>query len=596
MDSAGSHAYNGRKPMRNLRQIDLETTIYLLALMLALGVRLYNLGAAPLTDAEAELALQALQVARPEMAPQAPDFAPYPGYIMLTGVTFSLFGANNFLARLWPALAGALLALLPFYFRRPLGRGAALILAFGLALDPGLVASARMADGPAMAVGFGLSALGLWYAGLPILAGASGALALLSGPAVFAGALGLALAGLAARFLLFKPGAEMPASQSAASTNGHARIALFAGLATFLAVGTLFLRYPQGLAAWLDSLLAYLDGWRTASGVPAARLAAALLFFQPFALIFALAGVLRWLVRLWRPSGANPLVAGLALVWTLTSLALALLYPARQTTDLAWTLVPLWTLAAGELSEYLPSEKPRPISLVQAGLVLLFAGLFWSTLIATDQAVPLGGLPWAALRLAVLAGVVALGLLTSALVALGWSWRASRDGTVWGLSAAFGIYALMVLWSASQLRPHYPQELWSSSPAIQQADLFGQTLDELSKWESGFRDEIEVITTVEAPSLLWMLRDYRNARFLPELPTGNLPGVVITLQEGEFPALSAAYRGQNFAWWALPGWDGVLPPDTLRWLAFHEAPLHSRHIILWGRADVFPGVEPAPEP
>ena len=342
--------------------------------------------------------------------------------------------------------------------------------------------------------------------------------------------------------------------------------------------------------------MVYLNGWRTPSGVPASRLVAALIFFQPFALIFVLAGIIRWLIRLARETGHKVLPFGLSLVWLLSSLVLALLYPARQVTDLAWTLVPLWILAAVELTEYLPERKPHPISLVLATLVLLFGALLWSTLVATDQAMPLVGVSWAAVRLGVIAGVITLGILTTALVALGWSWRVSRDGAVWGLSLAFGVYLMMVTWSASQLRPNYPQELWSNSPPIQQADLFTKTLDELSNWDTGFVNHIDVLATVDTPSLRWVLRDYQNVEYSTRPPIGKLPSVVITSgfieesqAQADFPELSVAYRGQDFAWWVLPSWSGALPPDIVRWLAFREAPLQRQHIILWVQSDMFSG-------
>ena len=70
----------------------LEIALYLLAFALALALRLLNLGQSPLTDGEATLALQALQIARPGMAALVPG--PYPAYIFLTGATFSIFGAG----------------------------------------------------------------------------------------------------------------------------------------------------------------------------------------------------------------------------------------------------------------------------------------------------------------------------------------------------------------------------------------------------------------------------------------------------------------------------------------------------------------------
>ncbi len=47
-------------------------------------------------------------------------------------------------------------------------------------------------------------------------------------------------------------------------------------------------------------------------------------------------------------------------LWMLVALLLALFYPAHQVGDLAWMLIPLWSLAALELahsSHVLPEER-----------------------------------------------------------------------------------------------------------------------------------------------------------------------------------------------------------------------------------------------
>ena len=91
--------------------------LYGLAFVLALGLRLYQLGADPLSEAEAGWALQALGLAHG----QAVTLGSQPAYILITSQLFSILGDTNFLARFIPAMAGSLLIWLPFYFRRRLG-------------------------------------------------------------------------------------------------------------------------------------------------------------------------------------------------------------------------------------------------------------------------------------------------------------------------------------------------------------------------------------------------------------------------------------------------------------------------------------------
>jgi predicted membrane-bound mannosyltransferase len=123
------------------RHFKLEGFLYALAFLLALGLRLTQLGAMPLTDVEAAPALQALHIAQG----LKPALSPHPLYILSTSVLFFLFGGGtNFLARLVPALAGSALVFAPLLLGRiTLRARPSLILAFFIALDPGLTAISR---------------------------------------------------------------------------------------------------------------------------------------------------------------------------------------------------------------------------------------------------------------------------------------------------------------------------------------------------------------------------------------------------------------------------------------------------------------------
>ena len=181
-----------------LKQISLEAVLYAAALFIAGAVRFFNLGAQPLSNVEAAWALQAMDVVR---SGASAAVGANPGYVSLTGLLFGLLGTSNFLARFWPALAGVLLVFVPLFFRASLGRRIASIAAFGLALDPGLVAASRAAGGNMMAVGFGLLAVAALLTRRPALAGLLGGLAVLSGPAWLLGGLGLAGAWAASRWM-----------------------------------------------------------------------------------------------------------------------------------------------------------------------------------------------------------------------------------------------------------------------------------------------------------------------------------------------------------------------------------------------------------
>jgi predicted membrane-bound mannosyltransferase len=167
----------------------LEHAFYALALALAIGLRFLHLGALPLSDYEANWALQAWRVAQG----LKPAIGPNPAYVHLTAITFYIFGASNFLARFWPALAGSALVLAPWFLRSRFGRTPALVLAFGLAFDPGLVAMSHLAGGPILSTTCLVLTGLMWLNGRRAAVGFFAGLALLSGPSFWFGLLGLAL-------------------------------------------------------------------------------------------------------------------------------------------------------------------------------------------------------------------------------------------------------------------------------------------------------------------------------------------------------------------------------------------------------------------
>src|SRR5688500_10475206 len=165
-----------------------EGWLYGLAFLIALGFRLIQLGASPLTDSEAMLALQSLHVAQGK----TPLLGPQPGYILLTSILFSVINTTNFMARFVPAIAGGALVFVPYFFRDKIKPRPALILAFLFAIDPGLVALSRQASGTIVAVTFLLFAWAMWSTRRAVPAGIFAGVALLSGPSLGAGLLTLA--------------------------------------------------------------------------------------------------------------------------------------------------------------------------------------------------------------------------------------------------------------------------------------------------------------------------------------------------------------------------------------------------------------------
>jgi len=579
--------------MNSNRSFTLEYAFYALALAIAIGLRFLHLGALPLSDFEADGALQALQVARGAH----PVIGPNPAYVLLTSILFYILGGSNFLARFWPALVGCALVLVPFFFRDRLGRAPALILAFALALEPGLLALSRTAGSSILAISFLVLA---WAMGrerhLP-LAGIFGGLALLSGPAVWMGLFALALAWAIWQAFVSRwgktddqrqtTGEDQSSNANRKSTIGtahwllftkHWKITLVYLLGTLLLGGSLFLLAPYGLSAFVASILAYFKGWWTLSGVHATHLLTELVAYQLMALVFGLVALVRGLLR------KDRLVISLGF-WTVAALLLALAYPARQVADLAWAILPLWTLASLELSRYTRMEGVRGWEL--AGVTALTVSILvfvWLNLAASASQTFVS--PAVQTRLLLLLGALLILGLSLTLVAFGWSTEVARLGAAWGGTAFLVAFTLGASTGAGGLRQPLTAELWSPSPQTAQADLLKKTLDDLSDWNKGHVESLPVtIVGLDSPALRWLLRDW-EVKEADTLSPADSPEMVITPQSVELN-LSAAYRGEDFVWYQSPNWDEALPEEWLHWFVYRQMSQQKESLTLWARGDLF---------
>ncbi|MBS3785000.1 MAG: hypothetical protein KGY78_11210, partial [Anaerolineae bacterium] len=101
-----------------------EITLWVVVGLVALLMRIAQLDAAPLTANEAAGATAAWRAATGKGLPLT-DYNPF--LLACNSLLFAIFGASDTVARLWPALSGALLVLTPQLGRRSLGRVGALV-------------------------------------------------------------------------------------------------------------------------------------------------------------------------------------------------------------------------------------------------------------------------------------------------------------------------------------------------------------------------------------------------------------------------------------------------------------------------------------
>lgn len=570
-----------------------EGWLYWLAFLIALGFRLIQLGAAPLTDSEATLALQALHIAQGN----APLLSPQPGYILLTSILFAVINTTNFMARFVPAIVGSILVFAPYFFRDRIKPRPALVLAFLFAIDPGLVALSRQASGTILAVTFFLFAWAMWRHQRLVLAGVFAGLALLSGPSLWAGLLVLGLTWLFVQGMAKPTPSETtdpsPVSNSPVTNYQllltEFRPTLLALLITLLFGGTLFFLSPNGLSAWLSALPEYLRGWTAVSSMTFERVLLTLFAYEPLGIFLAILS----LVRGYRTRSRRILQLS---VWLAVALLLAVFY--RQAAELVWVIIPLLTLAAMELSRALTifAEERVEVGVVVVALTILLVYIWFDiSKIALDpvtsmapttfsvfgRAVQLAGAPYIVLLSAFL-----IIILCISFVAFGWSARTAWLGTTWAFTLFLSIYTLASAWSASGVRTQNGVELWSADQPPVQANLLRTTVDDVSEFSLGHDDSQPVtIMGIDSPALEWVLRD-RSVEMVSALDPQVAPPIVVTPMMNDL-GLPAAYRGQDFTWRQNPTWE-VQSPDWIRWLVFRQLPRENETLILWVRDDLFP--------
>ncbi len=557
-----------------------ESGLYALALAAALFLRLYRLGAAPLSDFEAQSALQARALLRG--IPSVPGSQPLA--VVGTAAVFFLFGEANFTARLLSALSGSLLVLLPWFWRRLLGRNTALLLALGLAFAPGLVALSRLCGGPALALTFGVALLTALRRGPSVQSGLLAGLFLLSGPWAWSGLLGFALALGAARGSgLSLGGLLSPWGAEASSRDAAAWRPFFWGAgAAFLLGATLFLRFPQGLGAFGNSLAAWGGAFFSPSGTPFSRALAGWTLYHLLALLMGLAGAfLAWRERL--------LWGKFALLWMLTALLTVLLFPGRMVFDTAWALLPLYALGARALGAAfeLPAWDKVGMWLFASSILVVFS-LAWLTLAGMPAGEPALTDTWG--RWAVVLGSLAVLLISGVLLGWGWDAATALQGGAVGTTLALGMLMLAQTWGLAFVRPNAPAELWYPTPAPERADLLLRTLGDAAEFHAGHRRALALRLETDSPSLQWALRDFALGQpGQTDALAENAPLAAIAPAGASSPNPDVLYRGQDFRWRQGVQWEGALPPAAVRWFVFREAPVQTETLVLWLRGDLFPG-------
>lgn len=234
---------------------------FLTALILALVLRLVSLGLSSFTQSELTLVNQAWKISQGV----SESSATVPVYSALTALLFFIFEASNFLARFLPAIAGASIVILPWFWKEELGEKAALILSFGLAIEPAFLLFSRTVNGGIFAIAGLLWAMTFFKKGKVELFGFALAIAFLSGQNFWL----LLVFGVLAIALLRLMKAEVgPGATCPLRVNQGWKKALLVFLVSLFLISTSFLLNPSGLGSLASGLLDFVKGFGQAFEKP----------------------------------------------------------------------------------------------------------------------------------------------------------------------------------------------------------------------------------------------------------------------------------------------------------------------------------------
>lgn len=574
------------------RGIDRRTLAFAAIVLVALLLRVADLGSMPLGDAEAQEALNAAgaRLGSPfwDAAQRLPSSSG--AYKIGTWILFEALGSGNALARVLPAVLGSLVVIGPWLLRRRLGVSIALCASLLLAISPILVATSRTAGGGSAALlGLTLAAAFLVLAvdgdlegGKAVVAvGASLALGMGGGPQFFFGLAGLGVAGLVL-YVAWRGDSRGRGWETASAVLPQALgIGVIGALVLSSAAGL----QPQGWTALGESVRRWLVGWITPDGMHPATPAATLLFYDPLIFAFGILG----LIRAWRLRDAFGVGLGL---WAVSSLLLAIAYAGRTPDILMWCVVPLALLAGRALLSEAEAflAQPSPWGGMGVASVLLVLALYAGMqLTAYAEGIGPGVSPLnPGLRLVIALGALVVGALVAVLVGFGWNWRLPRSG----VALTAGLVLLLVTissgtWLNFERGRMGAQELWAPSAPTDGVLRLEATLASLSTSATGVREELPllILSKDPAPSVVWA------ARALDRFETSDSgrpesPPLVLTPLDGPPYESASEYLGQTIP--VQQRWDfpGPVPTDLLRWWLRRDLPTVETTWVLLVRSDI----------
>lgn len=554
----------------------LEVLLYCLSAVAAFCLRFIRLGHLPLNDFEAANALQALNLANHQNVLVGGQ----PGFILPTAGLFSIFGAGEFFARFFPALAGMVFVLLPLLFKKYLGKETALLLSFFFTFEPALIEYSRTADGTMLAVLFLLAGLGFLINHRSILSGVFLGAALTCGHSTWLGLTGILLA--VGVYLLLNPIQRIDKSEVFPQMSRSEVINFgISFVACVFLLSTGFMTIPNGLSGIGNGFVDFLQSFKLQSLLSARTTLWIFICTEFPAVLLGLWSLIRGILK------KDSIRIFLAL-WFVIAAILAIVRPGREMMDWVWAIVPLWALAGSGLYEWIKSgiKTDKLVTLIQLGLTLFLVIFSYLNLLSLlfntygDQQVIKTRLIGTLLPLALL-------IMISLLISWGWSTSASKRGLLLAFVGLLGFLNVSNSIKSAGAQNQASADLWRPGATVTGGQLMKSQIESISLWNHGERKLLDIqVVNEDLPSMRWLLRDFSATTFDTQYSPSLSPSAIIAPDYMEIGSESI-YRGQALTWQEYPSYATLKARDWVKWMIYRQIPVEENRVILWARNDLF---------
>jgi len=538
---------------------------FLLALILALVLRLVSLGASSFTQSELTLVNQAWKISQG----LSESNGSVPVYSALTALLFFIFDASNFLARFLPAIAGASLVILPWFWKEELGEKSALILSFGLAIESAFLLFSRTVNGGIFAIAGLLWAITFFKKGKVGFFGFALAIAFLSGQTFWL----LLVFGVLAIGLLRLMKAEVgPGATCPLRINQGWKKALLVFLVSLFLISTSFLLNPSGLGSLASGLLDFLKGFGQAFEKP---------LLHPFYLLLAhsflplvLFGIDYFTSRKTEKSKGSQialLIFGLGIVFSL-------IFSRENFVLLLISILIAWIAGAGWLAGFKIEfkEKPLPSILLFVFVIAIFG--YMGINAKTLAKLPFATSQFWSIGLLTVAGLV---LLLAAWWLVRYGWKSGSQVFLLGTICVLGVMTMGSSLRGITTEADIRSLEYMDDRVVLPNNNVQEELDD-------FRLAGKPLETIGSYKLLELPDEYAwfFRSFVIERTTDDL--VMIMTRSTSIPEQNEDFRGMNVVLERSIDWKSG--PQTYLYAILGRQPAYQdQKGVLWLRTNLFTG-------